>query len=154
MPAAPKQVYQVFIRATPQQVWDAIVRPEFSAQYFYGARVQTTAKIRTPIRHYAPDGVTLWSDDAIIESDPPRRLVHSWRSLYDAELAMEPASRITWEIEPQADGVSKLTLIHDELENSPMTAEHVAGGWMFILSGLKTFLETGTPMAPRSNGTI
>lgn len=150
--AAAKQVYQVFIRATPEQVWDAITKPEFTAKYFYGSRVETTGQTRSPIRHYAPDGTTLWGDDTIIESDPPRRLVHTWRSLYDPELADEPPSRVTWEIEPHPFGVTRLTVVHDELEASPKTASHVAGGWMFIISGLKTVLETGKPLAERSTG--
>jgi uncharacterized protein YndB with AHSA1/START domain/DNA-binding transcriptional ArsR family regulator len=154
MPPVPKQVYQIFIRATPEQIWDAITRPEFTAQYFYGSRVATNAATGTPIRHYAPDGTTLWGDDSVLESDPPRRLVHSWRSLYDPELAAEPSSRVTWEIEPQPGGVTKLTVVHDELENSPQTATHVAGGWMFILSGLKTLLETGSALAERSIGAV
>jgi uncharacterized protein YndB with AHSA1/START domain/DNA-binding transcriptional ArsR family regulator len=153
MPSAPKQVYQIFIRATPEQVWDAITKPEFTAQYFYGSRVETSGKSGAPIRHHSQDGTTLWGDDIIIESDPPRRLVHTWRSLYDPELAAEPSSRVTWELEPRPDGVTKLTVIHDELEKAPKTAAHVAGGWMFIISGLKTVLETGTALANRSSGT-
>ena len=76
MAPAPKQVYQIFIRASPEQVWDAITRPEFTAQYFYGSRVETTAKSGTPIRHHSSDGTSLWGDDIITESDPPRRLAH------------------------------------------------------------------------------
>jgi uncharacterized protein YndB with AHSA1/START domain len=152
MPQAPKQVYQIFIRATPEQVWDAITKPEFTVQYFYGSRVETSGKRGTPIRHHSSDGSSLWGDDMIIESDPPRRLVHTWRALYDAELAAEPSSRVTWEIEPQPDGVTKLTVIHDELEQAPKTAAHVAGGWMFILSGMKTVLESGSVLASRSTG--
>jgi uncharacterized protein YndB with AHSA1/START domain len=148
----PEQVYQVFVRATPEQVWDAITKPEFTAKYFFGSRVKTSGKAGSPIQHYAPDGATLWGDESVLESDPPRRLVHSWRSLYDAELAAEPASRVTWEIEPMPGGVSKLTVIHDRLEGSPKTATSVAGGWMFVLSGLKTLLETGEPLAARSSG--
>src|ERR1051326_3520509 len=67
MPPAPKQVYQIFIRATPEQVWDAITLPEFTAQYFYGSRVETTGQSGTPIRHHSSDGTSLWGDDMIIE---------------------------------------------------------------------------------------
>ena len=152
MSAAPTQVYQVFIKASPEQVWDAITKPEFTARYFFGSRVQTTGEAGSPIRHLAADTDELWGDDAILESEPPRRLVHTWRSLYNADLAAEPASRVTWEIEPQPGGVCKLVVIHDELERSPRTAASVSGGWMFVLSGLKTLLETGEPLAPRSVG--
>ncbi len=153
MTAAPSQVYQVFIKASPEQIWDAIIKPEFTARYFYGSRVQTTGEAGTPIRHLAPDSEELWGDDQILESDRPKRLVHTWRSLYNPELAAEPPSRITWEIEPQPGGVCRLTVIHDRLEGSPKTAAAVSGGWMFIISGLKTLLETGEPLARRSTGT-
>jgi uncharacterized protein YndB with AHSA1/START domain/DNA-binding transcriptional ArsR family regulator len=149
---APKQVYQIYIRATAEQIWNAITQPEFTAQYFFGSRVETNGMAGTPIRHYAPDGVHLWGDDVILESDPPRRLVHTWRSLYDPDLAAEPPTRVTWEIEPQPSGVTRLTVVHDELEHAPRTAEHVSEGWSFILSSLKTLLETGAPLGERSTG--
>jgi uncharacterized protein YndB with AHSA1/START domain len=152
MPAAPEQVYEIFIQATPEQIWDAITKPEFTAKYFYGSKVHTTGEAGSPIRHYAPDGETLWGGDTILEIAPAKRLVHTWRSLYNPELAAEPVSRVTWQIEPQPDGVTKLTVIHDRLEGSPKTAANVSGGWMFIISGLKTLLETGQPLAGRSAG--
>ena len=152
MSAAPSQVYQVFIKASPEQVWDAITKPEFTARYFFGSRVQTTGEAGTPIRHLAAFTDELWGDDAILESEPPRRLVHTWRSLYEPDLAAEPESRITWEIEEQPGGVSRLTVIHDRLERSPKTAASVSGGWAYVLSGLKTLLETGEPLGPRSVG--
>ena len=137
------QVYQLFIKATPEQVWDAITKSEFTTRYFYASRVEIENGRR---RAYGPNG-ELWGDSAILEEDPPRRLVHEWQGLYDPELAAEEASCVTWEIEPQDGGVTKLTLIHDQLEGAPKTAESVAGGWAFVLSGLKTLLETGEPLA-------
>ena len=84
----------------------------------------------------------------MFEFDPPRKLVHEWRSLYDADLAAEEPSRVTWEIEPQDDGTCLLTVVHDRLEGAPKTAASVSGpGWMHVLSGLKTLLETGQPLA-------
>ncbi|HET9186386.1 MAG TPA: SRPBCC family protein [Acidothermaceae bacterium] len=141
------QVYQVLIRATPQQIWDAITKPEFTSRYFHGALVSTTGEAGTPFRYYAPDGVTLWGDETILESDPPRRLVVPWRSLYDEEMAQEPPSRVTWEIEDQGNGVCLLTATHDQLDASPKTAQSVSGiGWLTVVSGLKTLLETGEPL--------
>ena len=137
------QLYQVFIKATPEQIWDAITKPEFTQKYFYGARISAT-----PDRYSSlgPDG-SVWGDDDIYEFDPPRKLSHGWRSLYDPELAAEEVSRVTWEIEPGDDGVSMLTVVHDRLEGAPKTAASVSGGWMRVLSGLKTLLETGKPLA-------
>ena len=109
--------------------------------------MQTTGEVGTPLRMFAPDGVTLWGDELIQESDPPRRLVVGWRSLYDEEMAAEERSRVTWEIDPRDDGTCLLTVTHDQLERSPKTASSVSGeGWMHVLSGLKTLLETGQPM--------
>jgi uncharacterized protein YndB with AHSA1/START domain len=137
------QVYQVFIRATPEAIWDAITKPEFTQRYFHGARIENTAE-----RHTAsgPNG-EVWGDEATFEFDPPRRLVHGWRSLYNPELAEEEESRVTWEIEPQEGGYCLLRVTHDRLEGAPRTAENVSGpGWMYVLSNLKTFLETGEPL--------
>jgi uncharacterized protein YndB with AHSA1/START domain len=139
------QVYQVFIKATPETIWEAITKPEFTERYFYGARIENS-----PERHHSlgPDG-SVWGDSPMYEFDPPRKLVHGWRSLYDSELAVEPESRVSWEIEPQAGGVCKLTVVHDRLEGAPRTAESVSGeGWMMVLSGLKTLVETGEPLQP------
>ena len=138
------QVYQVFIRATPEAIWEAITKPEFTQRYFHGATVEVTPDER---RSFA--GSELRSVQDVLEFDPPRRLVHGWRSYYDAELAAEEPSRVTWEIEPQEEGdYALLTVTHDRLEASPKTAENVAGtGWMWVLSGLKTLLETGAPLA-------
>jgi uncharacterized protein YndB with AHSA1/START domain len=137
------QVYTIAIKASADAVWEAITRPEFTSSYFYGARISVTPE------HYlslGPDDST-WGDEQVFEFDPPRRLVHGWRSLYDPAMADEGASRVTWEIEPQEGGYCVLTVTHDRLEGAPKTAASVAGvGWMTVLSGLKTLLETGEPM--------
>lgn len=139
------QVYQIFIRATPEEIWNAITRPEFSAKYFYGSQVETTGEAGTPFRYRSPDGALLWSDEMVLESDKPNRLVVGWRSLYNPSLADEPSSRVSWEIQSQEGGFSLLTVTHDRLEDAPKTAANVAGaGWMMVLSGLKTVLETGS----------
>jgi uncharacterized protein YndB with AHSA1/START domain len=143
MTATATQVCSVFIKATPEQIWEAITNPEFTEKYFYASRVELADGRR---RAFGPEG-QLWGDEAILEEDPPRRLVHGWRALYDPELAEEATSRVTWEIDQQEGGVSRLTVTHDQLEGAPKTAESVAGGWMYVLSGLKTLLETGKPLA-------
>src|ERR1700760_4724715 len=121
-PTETTQVYQVFIRATPEQIWEAITTPEFTARYFHGARITATPE---RLRSVGTDG-----------------------SLWAPELRPEPASRVTWGIEPGDGGVCSLTVVHDRLEQSPKTAASVAGpGWMFVLSGLKTLLETGEPLS-------
>ena len=138
------QVYQVFIKATPEQIWAAITTPEFTSRYFHGAHIEVSAD---RYLSHSPDG-DVWGDGPVLEFDPPKRLVHEWRSLYDPDMAAEGPSRVTWEIEPQDGGYCKLTLTHDRLDRAPKTAGSVSGeGWMFVLSGLKTLLETGAPLS-------
>jgi uncharacterized protein YndB with AHSA1/START domain len=137
------QVYTIVIKATPESVWEAITKPEFTARYFHGARITVVPD------HYSMlgPGDEVWADEAVYEFDPPRKLVHGWRSRYNPELADEDESRVTWEIEAQDDGTCVLTMVHDRLEGAPKTAASVAGGWMAILTSLKTLLETGEPVA-------
>jgi uncharacterized protein YndB with AHSA1/START domain len=141
------QVYQVLIKASAQQIWDGLTKPEFSRRYFHGVRVETTGEAGTPFRQYLSDTQDLAIDVTIIESDPPHRLVIPWRALYDPALRDEPASRVSFTIEEQDGGVCLLTVVHDRLENSPRTAQSVHGlGWLTVVNGLKTLLETGASL--------
>jgi uncharacterized protein YndB with AHSA1/START domain len=137
------QVYQLFIKASADEIWEAITKPDWTARYFHGARITVTPE------HYdsrGPDGEA-WGDAGTFEWDPPRKLSHGWRSMYDPSLAEEDESRVTWEIEAQDGGVCLLTVTHDQLERAPQTAASVSGpGWMGVLSALKTLLETGEPL--------
>ena len=142
------QVYQVFIRATPEQIWEAITKPEFTAKYFHGSLVESAFVPGAKYQGWSTDHSQLWVDGVVEEADPPHKLVHGWRALYDPETAVEEPSRVSWEIEQQDGGYCKLTVVHDRLEGAPKTAASVSGaGWMFVLSGLKTLLETGEPLA-------
>ena len=87
------QVYHVFIRATADEIWEAITRPERTSKYFHGSNIEITPSARTSVGPRGEDrGVA-----AVLEFDPPRRLVHEWNPAYDEELAAEPTSRVTWE---------------------------------------------------------
>jgi len=147
--ATSTQVYRIVIKATAQQIWDALTLPEFSRRYFHGAAITVTPD------HYeslGPDGAS-WGDAAVYEWDPPHRLVHGWTSTYDPDLAEESESRVTWEISPFDDGTCLLTVVHDRLEGAPGTAASVAGaGWTGVISALKTLLETGEALHPRPAG--
>jgi len=142
-PALATQVYQLYVRASQEQVWDAITNPATLAKFFLGGRFEPTVyEVGSVMRSYSPDGAQKWGENTILECDPPRRLVHTWRSLYDPDMATEPESRVTWEIEAQPGGIARVTLVHDRLDGSPKTAVSVRG-WAYILSNLKTLLETG-----------
>jgi uncharacterized protein YndB with AHSA1/START domain len=148
MTAQATQVYQLFIKATPDQIWAAITDPEFTTKYFHGSYVDSTWVAGAPYNGYSTDRSQHWVDGEVLEAEPPLRLVHTWRSLYDPEAVTEPHSRVTWQIEQQENSTSLLTVVHDQLEDSPKTASSVSGaGWMLVLSGLKTLLETGRPLA-------
>jgi uncharacterized protein YndB with AHSA1/START domain len=146
MTAQATQVYSIFIRATPEQVWDAITKPEFTQKYFYGSRVESSFEPGEPYEGFSGDRSEKLVDGEVLEASPPSKLVTTWRALYDPETAKEPHSRVSWEIEPAGEGIVRLTVVHDGLEAAPKTAENVAGGWSYVLSGLKTVLETGSPL--------
>ena len=138
------QVYQVFIKAPAEQVWRALVDPEWTQKYFYGTRKEYDLRPGGRFRSVSADSGEPMVDGEVLEVEPQRRLVQTWRFLYDPELTAEGFTRVTYELE-ESDGLTKLTATHD-LEGAPKTAEHVAGGWSYILSGLKTLLETGKPL--------
>jgi uncharacterized protein YndB with AHSA1/START domain len=140
------KVFRVFIRATPEDVWKAITDPDFTARYYYGTRLESTLAPGDAFRYRAEGGGPLILDGELVEADPPRRLVQTFRALWSEELAAEPPSRVVWEIEPDDEqGLTQLTVTHDRLDEAPHTAEAIAG-WHYVLSGLKTLLETGRPM--------
>ncbi|MGH3344262.1 MAG: SRPBCC domain-containing protein [Carbonactinosporaceae bacterium] len=154
------QVYRVYIKATPQAIWDAVTKPEWTARYGYGARADYDLRPGGAYRAVWPEEIReandglpeVAVDGEVIEADPPRKLVQTWRLVMSPELAPEGFTRLTWEIEESAGGVAKLTVTH-EVENAPKTAEMVSGagdaegaggGWSWVLSDMKTLLETGT----------
>lgn len=143
MTAQPMQVYSVFVRATPEQLWDAITKPEFTRKYFYGSIIESTFEQGAKYCGFAAEGGEQYVDGVIIDATPPTKLVTTWRAMWADALAAEPFSRVTWEIEATGNGVSKLTVVHDRLEEAPMTAESVGNGWSYVLSGMKSVVETG-----------
>jgi uncharacterized protein YndB with AHSA1/START domain len=150
------QVYRVFIRATPEAIWDAITKPEWTQRYGYRPIAEYELRPGGAYRGRATEEFQalgmpeLVVDGEVIEVDPPRRLVQTWRFLWSDEIAAEGPTKVTFEIsDGGTPGVSKLTVTH-ELENAPETAAQLAGeiegaggGWAFVLSDLKTLLETG-----------
>jgi uncharacterized protein YndB with AHSA1/START domain len=153
------QMYEVYIRATPQAIWDAITSPEWTQKYGYKGRAEYDLRPGGVYRaHATPDMLKFGLPDVVvdgevIESDPPRRLVHTYRFLFNDSHKAEGFTRVTWAIEKVAAGFSRLTVTH-ELEGAPIMAGMVAskfseagaGGWAWILSDMKTLLETGTTM--------
>ena len=160
--ATTTQVYRVYIKATPEAIWDAITKPEWTDRYGYGGLPEYDLRPGAPYRVRAgsemaavPGVPEIVIDGEIVEADPPRKLVQTWRMLMDADMAAEGFTRLTHEIEAIEGGASKLTVIH-ELDGAPRLASLVAGehesggaggGWAWVLSDLKSLLETGKRLA-------
>lgn len=145
-PDSPQFVSQIFIRASPAEVWRAITESEFTLQYYYGSTVDSEWTAGATFR-YAIDGKEAIVG-TILEADPPHRLVQTFEARWDDDVARDAPTRLTWEIEEVAPGVSKVTTIHDQFPSRTATFQQVTGGMGFILSGLKSLLETGTPLVP------
>jgi uncharacterized protein YndB with AHSA1/START domain len=152
------QVFRVFIKATAQQIWDAIVKPEWAEKYGYGAPVEYDLRPGGAYRAFGSKAMTeqgapnVIIEGQVIEADPPRKLVQTWHPVWDPQSAAEAVTRLTWEIEEGPGGVTKLTVTHD-LEGAPLLATMVSGGvpeagggWSWVLSDLKTLLETGNSL--------
>jgi uncharacterized protein YndB with AHSA1/START domain len=154
------QVYRVWIKATPQAIWEAITKPEWTDRYGYTGLVEYDLRPGGAFRVVAGEAMEkagftgTMVDGEVIEADPPRKLVQTWRLVMDPELEAEGFTRVTYEIE-EADGSTRLTVIHD-LDGAPKLAPMVSGelsgtgaggGWAWILSDLKSLLETGAPLA-------
>lgn len=143
---APRHIFQTYIRATPEVIWQALTDPDFTRRYFHRTAIESAFTAGAAVRYVLPDGTDAVAGE-ITAVEPGRRLVMSWRVLYDAALAAEPPSTVEWVITPGPDGVTKVTTIHRDLALSPGTSTSVGAGWPWILDSMKSLLETGTPLA-------
>jgi uncharacterized protein YndB with AHSA1/START domain len=135
-----EKVFEIYIKTTPERLWEAITDPDLRAKYNFGARAVSDW---TPGSHFEmthPEAGVILGEGENLEVDPPRRLVQTMTALWSEEVKSEGTSRITWEIEPVGDSC-RLTVTHDQLREG--ANEELYGGWPMILSGLKTLLETG-----------
>jgi uncharacterized protein YndB with AHSA1/START domain len=135
-----EKVFEIYIKTTPERLWEAITDPELRKQYTFGV---ATVSDWTPGSHYEAVHTmsrTPIADGENLEVDPPRRLVQSFNALWSDDVKAEGTSRVTWEIEPIGDSC-RLVVTHDQLREGGN--DEIYGGWPQILSGLKTLLETG-----------
>jgi uncharacterized protein YndB with AHSA1/START domain len=135
-----EKVFEIYIRTTPERLWEAITDPSIRARYHFGSSVESdwTPGSRHELVHAGADGPLAEGENLIV--DPPHRLVQTMHVLWSAQAEREGTSRVTWEIEPVGDSC-RLTVTHDQL--SEAASPELYGGWPMILSGLKTWLETG-----------
>jgi len=134
-----EKVFEIYIRTTPERLWEAITDSEIRSKYNFGARITSDWTPGSRMEQQTPTGFLL-GEGVNLEVDPPRRLVQTMTALWSEEVRSEGTSRITWEIEPVGDSC-RLTVTHDQLREG--ANEQLYGGWPMILSGLKTWLETG-----------
>jgi uncharacterized protein YndB with AHSA1/START domain len=135
-----EKVFEIYIKTTPERLWEAITDPELRSKYSFGVRVESDWKAGSSYEAVHPAAPAPISAGENLEVEPPRRLVQSFNALWSDDVKAEGTSRVTWEIEPIADSC-RLTVTHDQLREG--ANDELYGGWPMILSGLKTLLETG-----------
>ena len=135
-----EKVFEIYIKTTPERLWEAITNTELRSRYSFGVGVESDWKPGSEYKaNHAGAGITI-SEGENLEVDPPHRLVQSFTALWGDDVKAEGTSRVTWEIE-QVEDSCRLTVTHDQLREG--ANEQLFGGWPMILSGLKTLLETG-----------
>jgi uncharacterized protein YndB with AHSA1/START domain/DNA-binding transcriptional ArsR family regulator len=135
-----EKVFEIYIRTTPERLWEAITDADMRAKFHFGNRINSEWAPGSRYELTHPGAPAILAEGENLEVDPPRRLVQSMVALWSDEAKNEGTSRVTWEIEPVGDSC-RLTLTHDQLHER--ASEQLYGGWPMILSGLKTWLETG-----------
>jgi uncharacterized protein YndB with AHSA1/START domain/DNA-binding transcriptional ArsR family regulator len=135
-----EKVFEIYIKTTPERLWQAITNPEMRRKYNFGVGIESDWTTGSRYEASSPLAPGLLMEGVNLEVDPPRRLVQSFDALWSEEVKREETSRVTYEIEPVGDSC-RLTVTHDQVrEGAPA---ELYGGWPMILSGLKTLLETG-----------
>jgi uncharacterized protein YndB with AHSA1/START domain/DNA-binding transcriptional ArsR family regulator len=135
-----EKVFEIYIKTTPERLWQAITDSELRQKYTFGVGVESDWTEGSPYTAVHPGaGVTI-SEGENLEVDPPRRLVQSFNATWSDDVRAAGTSRVTWEIE-QVEDSCRLTVTHDQLPEG--VNDEIYGGWPMILSGLKTLLETG-----------
>jgi uncharacterized protein YndB with AHSA1/START domain/DNA-binding transcriptional ArsR family regulator len=134
-----EKVFEVYIKTTPELLWEAITDAEMRRKYNFGIAIESDWDPGSRYELSSPQGGKIATGE-ILEADPPCRLVQSFTALWSEDVEREGTSRVTWEIEPVGDSC-RLTVTHDQLRED--AHGELYGGWPMILSGLKTLLETG-----------
>ncbi len=142
--AASRFAYVTYIRTTPEKLWKSLIDPEFTRKFWCETVQESEWKKGASWKIMIPDGRVADSGE-IVEFDPPKRMVLTWRNEFKAELRPEGYSRLTYELEPVGESV-KLTLVHEMDRPGSKLIEAVSQGWPHLLASLKSLLETGEPL--------
>lgn len=142
----PVHVYKSYIRAEAAEVWDAIINPDKTVQYFYGTSVESDWEVGSTMNYRNPDG-TLASEGRIISIDPPKRLEFTFHALWDDELEAEGPVREVWEL-IEINGMVELKIELYDLSEDSKALEEFSNGFPYIVAGLKSLVETGQALPP------
>jgi uncharacterized protein YndB with AHSA1/START domain len=135
-------VFEIFIKTTPERLWEAITDPKQRAKYSFGVEIHSDWTPSSEYKAGVPGVVDIAAGENL-EVERPRLLVQSFNALWSDGVKAQGPSRVTWEIE-QVEDSCRLTVVHDQLPED--ANPELYGGWPMILSGLKTLLETGEPL--------
>jgi len=141
---APMHVYEIYIRSTPERIWQALTDSDLVKRYYFGSVIDSDFRAGSPIVYKQPDTGRIDIEGKVIEADPPRRLVHTFAVGWDPDVK-DPPSRVAWEITPMGKAC-RLSVTHDGFAEENETFAQTKSGWPIILSGLKTLLETGSQL--------
>lgn len=146
MEIKPRHVNRIAIKATPEQVWQALTDPSKTSKFWFNCAIRSTWEIESPFELW--NGEEKKVEGIILDIDPPKKLVMSWRFFSIPGIESDSPSRITWEIDSSVEfpGVTLVTVVHDEIEQAEKTAKILQNGLPIVLSGMKTFLETGSSL--------
>jgi DNA-binding transcriptional ArsR family regulator/uncharacterized protein YndB with AHSA1/START domain len=145
----PSHVFAIFIRAGRERIWEALTSSDYTLQYYYASTVESEWRAGAAFVYRIQGAPAIIGE--VIEATAPKKLVCTFDARWDDEVRADPPSRITWILEEAGPGVSKLTVVHDGFEAETATFVQIGGGMPFILSGLKTLLETGEPLTRRQS---
>ncbi len=144
----PEFVYETYIRATTEEVWNALTTAEFTSRYFYATHVESTWQSGAPVTFRYEPGGAVAVEGKVLEAHPPRRLVITWHTHYDDDARKEAPSRVAFHVDAM-NGQTRLRVVHDRFPEDSVVYESIRTGWPWIVAGLKSLLETGEAL-PRA----
>lgn len=142
--------YETYINAPKDRVWEALTNAEFTSQYFHATHVESTWEPGAPVNYRHSAGGDSAVEGKVIEADPPNKLAITWHVLYDEKAKTEEPSRVTFSLE-ETGGQTRLRIVHDRFPENTVLLDSISGGWPWILSSLKSLLETGQALPPLDN---
>jgi uncharacterized protein YndB with AHSA1/START domain len=147
MGRSPELSYDIYIAVTPKAVWRGLVDGELTRKYVYGTRLESSLKPGARFAYVGEGGFEPVSGE-ILEIEPERRLVMRWQARWDEKVAKDRPSRVTYQLDAAGAEMTRLRVRHDQLESESATFVGSVDAWPWMMSSLKSLLETGNPLPP------